>query len=315
MSAHTENATVGTDSSLDVVVCDVAPRDGLQNEDVVLDPSSRFELVARLRAAGVGRIEAVSFVRDDLVPTMAGAEAIVEAAAQDGEITDLAGLVLNARGYERLAATGLQRVHVGVAMSDQFGRRNAGRPFEVGCEEAVRIARDGAADGRQVAVSMIVAFGCPFEGPVDRGVVTDAAARMIDAGASEISLADTIGVATPTQVARLVRDVGALGCTVGVHLHDTRNTAVANAWAALEAGARVVDASTGGTGGCPFAPRAAGNLATEDLLYLLEREGVRTGIDLDRVIEVGEWLGGRLGRQLPSRVARAGRFVVPEPVA
>lgn len=282
----------------------MAPRDGLQNEATVLPPPVRAELVARLRRCGLRRIEAVSFVRDDRVPAMAGPEAVVAAAARSGA-DDLAGLVLNERGYARLAGTALANVHIGVAMTESFGLRNANAGRDRGLTQAERLVARARADGRRAVVALIVAFGCPFEGRVDPGLVRAAAARMVEAGAAEISLADTIGVATRSQVAALVRDVRELGVPVGVHLHDTRNMGVINAWTALENGARTIDTSTGGIGGCPFAPRATGNLATEDLLYLLDAEGVETGVSLEEVISTSAWLGAQLHRELPSRVSRA----------
>lgn len=270
----------------------------------MLPAEVRAELVGRLRAAGVPRIEGVSFVRDDRVPAMANPEGVLRALA-DASAGDVAGLVLNARGYERLAKAGLRHVHVGVAVTDTFGRRNANAGLQEGLDQAERIVRRARDDGRVTVAALIVAFGCPFEGKVDEGWVTEVARRMIAAGANEISLADTVGVATRSQVARLVTAIAALGVPVGVHLHDTRNMGVLNAWTALEHGAVTIDTSTGGTGGCPFAPHATGNLATEDLLYLLDAEGIRTGVDLDAIVAIARWLGAQLARELPARVSRA----------
>jgi isopropylmalate/homocitrate/citramalate synthase len=285
-----------------VVVCDVGPRDGLQNEPEVLEPSLRAELVSRLARAGVPRIEAVSFVRPDLVPQMTGAEEVV-AAVEPRAGTELSGLVLNEQGYERLRATPLDRVNCTLAATESFSRRNA----NAGVDEALAaLEAVSARADRPVTVTVSVAFGCPFEGEVDPGRVVALCERLT--GAGELVLADTIGVATPGRVRALFERVGALGPPVGFHGHDTRHTGVASAWAALEAGASVLDASVGGLGGCPFAPRATGNVATEDVVYLLEREGVETGVDLDALIGVAEWLAGLLGRDLPGRVYRAGGF-------
>jgi isopropylmalate/homocitrate/citramalate synthase len=286
-----------------ITLCDVGPRDGLQNEPETLEPAVRAELVRRLAAAGLPRIEAVSFVQPERVPQMAGAEEVVAAA---GEVpAELSGLVLNERGWERLAATGLDRVNVTLAATDSFSRRNANASVE---EATVRVERILAAADRPSTATISVAFGCPFEGEVDPGVVADLAERLVAAGAGEVVLADTIGVATPRPVARLVERALILGVPVGGHFHDTRHTGVANAWAALEAGATVLDASVGGLGGCPFAPRATGNVATEDVLYLLDRERVETGVQLDALIELARWLEALLGRELPGRVYRAGAF-------
>jgi isopropylmalate/homocitrate/citramalate synthase len=286
-----------------VTLCDVGPRDGLQNESETLAPSVRADLVRRLAAAGLPRIEAVSFVNPERVPQMADAEEVV---AQVGDVSaELAGLVLNERGWERFAATGLQRVNVTLAATESFNQRNASASLAEATERAERIL---AAADRPATATISVAFGCPFEGAVDPGVVADLAERLVAAGAGEVVLADTIGVATPTPVKRLLERISILGVPVGGHFHDTRHTGVACSWAAVEAGAAVLDASVGGLGGCPFAPRATGNVATEDVLYLLDREGVETGVDLDAVIAVARWLEELLGRELPGRVYRAGRF-------
>jgi isopropylmalate/homocitrate/citramalate synthase len=282
-----------------VTLCDVGPRDGLQNEPETLEPGVRGELVRRLAAAGLPRIEAASFVNRERVPQMAGAEEVVAAA---GDVdAELSGLVLNERGYERLAGTTLDRVNVTLAATETFNERNGNASLTEATERVERIL---AATELPATATISCSFGCPFEGEVDPGLVADLAARLEAAGAGEIVLADTIGVATPGAVKRLVERTRA----VGGHFHDTRHVGVANAWAALEAGATLLDASVGGLGGCPFAPRATGNVATEDVLYLLAREGVETGVDLEAVIAVARWLEELLGRELPGRVYRAGGF-------
>jgi hydroxymethylglutaryl-CoA lyase/(R)-citramalyl-CoA lyase len=281
-----------------VILCDVGPRDGLQNEPDVLPPSVRAELVNMLAAAGLPRVEAVSFVRDDRVPQMAGAEEVVEALERrDG--TAYAGLVLNEQGYERLRAIRLDRVNVTLAATDSFSQRNANATV---ADAAARVERILDAADRPATVTISVAFGCPFEGRVDPDVVVALAERF--RRADEVVLADTIGVGTPKQVRALTERVVALGGTVGGHFHNTRNTGYANAVAALDAGATVLDASIGGLGGCPFAPRATGNIATEDLVYLLEGDGVSTGVDLDALVAISQWLEQLLGRQLPGQVYR-----------
>ena len=291
---------------MSVTVCDVGPRDGLQNEDVVLAPAVRAELCNGLAAAGVPRIEAVSFVRDDRVPAMAGAEEVVGALERRDDVV-YAGLVLNERGYDRLRAADLDEAHLTFAATESFSQRNA----HVSMEEAVAAAETAlgraSADGIRATATISVAFGCPFEGAVDPGVVLELARRASDAGAAEVVFADTIGVAVPSQATKLVEEGLRFGIPIGVHLHNTRNTAIACAYAALHAGATVFDASVGGAGGCPFAPNATGNVATEDLVYLLHGEGVETGIDLDALIEVAHWLEQQLGRRLDGLVHRAGR--------
>jgi len=290
-----------------VTVCDVAPRDGLQNEAETLEPEWRTELIERIAAAGVPRIEAVSFVNPARVPQMAGAEEVVEAIERaDGVV--FAGLVLNEKGYDRLLASGLDEAHYTFASTETFNKRNSNASVEESLHAGERIVGRAHADGVRATVTIGASFGCPFEGAVDPGRVLELAGRLVDAGWDELAFADTIGVAVPRQVRHLVAEGVKLGVPVGAHLHNTRNTGFANAYAAIESGATVLDASLGGIGGCPFAPRATGNICTENLVYLLQGEGVETGIDLDALVSVAEWLEGVLERQLPGQVYRAGTF-------
>ena len=286
---------------------EVGPRDGLQNEQQVLAPEQRAELVRRLAATGLKRIEVASFVNPERVPQMAGAEEVV-AELGDANGVVFAGLALNERGYERLRATGLAEVSFAVAATESFSQRNAGASVEESIAAAEKVAARAQADGIRASLTISVAFGCPFEGRVDPGRVAEIAERLAATRPDELVLADTIGVATPTQARRLVERVGVLGVPVGAHFHNTRNTGFANALAALEAGASMLDASVGGLGGCPFAPRATGNIATEDLVYLLDGEGIETDVELERVIAVSEWLEELLGRRLEGYVYRAGPF-------
>jgi hydroxymethylglutaryl-CoA lyase/(R)-citramalyl-CoA lyase len=219
-----------------------------------------------------------------------------------------AGLVLNEKGYDRLLETDLDEVHYAFAATESFNLRNSNASVEESLKAAERIVARAHGDGIRATVTIGASFGCPFQGAVDSARVLEMAARLGRAGSDEVVFADTIGVGVPKQVRHLVGEGVKLGVPVGVHLHDTRNTGIANAFAAVEAGATVLDASVGGTGGCPFAPKATGNIGTEDLVYLLHGEGVETGIDLDALIEVAEWLEGVLGRQLPGHVYRAGAF-------
>jgi isopropylmalate/homocitrate/citramalate synthase len=291
-----------------ITICDVGPRDGLQNEEKHLDPETRAELVNRLAGAGLPRIEAVSFVNPARVPQMAGAEEVVEGIERrDGVV--YAGLVLNEKGYDRLAEAGLDEAHFAFAATETFNRKNQNASPEESVESARTIVARAHADGIRATVTIGVAFGCPFEGAVDPDHVLTLAGRLAEGGADELVLADTVGVAVPRQVKQLVAETAKLSRPVGVHLHNTRNTGFANAYAALEAGATVIDASVGGVGGCPFAPRATGNICTEDLVYMLHGEGIETGIDLDALIAVAEWLEGQLERQLPGQLYRAGTFV------
>lgn len=286
---------------MDILVCDVGPRDGLQNEPDTLDPATRADLVSRLAAARLPRIEAVSFVRDDRVPQMARAEEVVSAAHR--EAAELSGLVLNERGYERFASTTLDRVNCTLAATEEFNRRNGNATLD---EAVDRVRAILSAAQKPATVTVSCAWGCPFEGEVDPGAVEALCGRLD--GADELVLADTIGVATPRRVRRLLERVSIVGPRVGAHLHNTRNTGYASAWAALDGGASVLDASIGGLGGCPFSPNATGNIATEDLVWQLERDGVRTGIDVDALVEVSHWLERVLGRRLEGNLYRASRW-------
>jgi isopropylmalate/homocitrate/citramalate synthase len=289
------------------LIREVGPRDGLQNEQEVVPPETRAELVRRLAAAGLKRIEAASFVNPERVPQMAGAEEVVAALEpRDGVV--YAGLALNERGYDRLRETGLGEVSFALAATESFSQRNAGASVEESIAAAEAIAARARSAGIRASLTISVAFGCPFEGPVSPDRVVEIAERLAATGADELVLADTIGVATPTQVRGLLERVAALGKPVGGHFHNTRNTGFANAYAALDAGVSVLDASVGGLGGCPFAPKATGNIATEDLVYLLEGEGVETGVDLEALIAVSDWLEELLGRQLEGYLYRAGPF-------
>jgi hydroxymethylglutaryl-CoA lyase/(R)-citramalyl-CoA lyase len=286
---------------MELLLCDVGPRDGLQNEPETLAPAVRAELVDRLAAAGLRRIEAVSFVRDDRVPQMAGAEEVAAALARrDG--VEYAGLVLNERGFERFRASGLDRLNVTLGATESFNVRNGNASL---ADARRRVETILAQAQGPTTATISVAFGCPFEGEVDPGAVAELAATL---DADEIVLADTIGVASPSAVTALVQRVRDGGRPVGFHGHNTRNTGYANCLAALAAGAAVLDASVGGLGGCPYAPKATGNVATEDLVYLLEREGHDSGIDLDALVRTSEWLEGVLGRRLDGQVYRAGAF-------
>jgi isopropylmalate/homocitrate/citramalate synthase len=284
-----------------ITICEVGPRDGLQNERDVLPPETRAELVNRLAAAGLPVVEAVSFVSAERVPQMAGAEEVVGAIERrDGTV--YAGLALNEKGYDRLREAGLDEVRFALAATESFSQRNANASVDEAAAAASEVLARAREDGVRSTVTISVAFGCPFEGPVDPGMVVDLAKRL--SAADDVVLADTIGVATPGQVKKLVQDSGASG----FHGHNTRNTGFANAYAALEGGATTLDSSIGGLGGCPFAPRATGNIATEDLVYMLEGDGTETGVDLDALIVISAWLESALGRPLEGQLYRAGRF-------
>ena len=298
-----------------ITLCDVAPRDGLQNRPEIVEPAVRAELVNRLGATGLTRIEAVSFVSPTRVPQMAGAEDVVLGVTARPGLT-VAGLVLNERGYERLVAARLPEVHFSFAVSETFNRRNQGAGVEESLAAACAIVGRAREDGISSTVTLSTAFGCPFEGTVDPGRVLELAARIVDAGPGAILLADTIGVAVPRQVADLVAAVVALGIPVGVHLHNTRNTGYANALSALSAGATLLDASLGGLGGCPFAPTCHRQHRHRGSRLPSARRGNRDGrrprrTDRRRRLARGDPRRGARGTGLPCRAvsARAGRWL------
>ena len=292
-----------------IEIVEVGPRDGLQNEALLVSTADKVALIRRCVAAGARRIEVASFVNPRKVPQMADAEAVVAALGAVAGVTRI-GLVLNLRGAERALACGVDQLGAVAVASDEFGMRNQGQSSAQSVAEARAIIGMAKAAGRSAQVTIAAAFGCPFEGEVDPARVIEMARRLAEAGPCEVALADTIGVAVPAAVTVLVTAVRAAiaPLPVRVHFHDTRNTGIANVWAAVAAGAATVDAALGGLGGCPFAPGAAGNVATEDVAYLLQRSGVETGLELDRLLEASHWLAGVMGKALPASLARAGAF-------
>lgn len=288
-----------------ITISEVGPRDGLQNEPETLAPSVRAELVGRLVASGLQRVEAVSFVRDDVVPRMAGAEAVL-AGLEIREGTDVLGLVLNDRGMVRCLASAA-RPNLTLCVTDTFNQRNQNALVSESLAALGPLISHAHGRALRVTVTLAASFGCPFEGAVTASHVMRIAEAVAAASADEIIFADTIGVGSPGQVRALVGSaVRDLDIPIGLHLHNTRNTGYANAFVGIEAGAQILDSSVGGIGGCPFAPGATGNIATEDLLYLLDMEGVETGVDIDRVMETTRWLSSVLGRELPGQLHRAG---------
>lgn len=299
-------------SAQSVEFLEVGPRDGLQNEAVLVSTADKLELVRRSIAAGVRRIEVTSFVNPRRVPQMADAEDVCAGLPRHDNVTYV-GLVMNARGAERAIATGrIDQLGAVSVATDRFSVANQGQDSEGSVDAAIGIiamAREaGLKGGGQATIA--AAFGCPYEGEVAEDRVLAMARRLASAGPAEIVLADTIGVADPAHVDRLVRRVRAevSPIPVRVHFHNTRGTGLANVWAAVQAGAATVDAALGGLGGCPFAPGAAGNVASEDVAYMLARAGVETGVDLKQMIAASQWLGGVMGRKLPGMVAQAPLF-------
>jgi len=290
-----------------IEMVEVGARDGLQNESVLFTTSQKLELIGRALDAGVRRLEANSFVNPKLVPQMADAEAVA-AGLPRREGVIFIGLVLNKRGALRAIEAGMEELGAVCAASDGFATRNQGQSSDASlamCVEVVRLAR---AQARRAQITISTAFGCPFDGEVDPSRVVEMARTAAAAGPVEVAIADTIGVASPGQVSSLVTRVAAAikPLPVRVHFHNTRNTGLANVWAAVQAGAKTVDASLGGIGGCPFAPRATGNVPTEDVAYMLDRSGYDTGLDLDRLIGSARWLANAMG--VPGMLSRAGAF-------
>jgi hydroxymethylglutaryl-CoA lyase len=292
-----------------IEIVEVGPRDGLQNEAAIVPTDAKVEFIRRAVDAGLRRIEVASFVNPKRVPQMADAEAVIRALPQRDDVTWV-GLVLNRRGFDRAAAAGCREIGMVVFTTDEFNRRNQGVPTGDSIREWRGIAAAAREAGIRAQVTLSAAFGCPFEGEVPVARVVDIARELAAAGPFEIALADTIGVGVPGQVTEIFGRVAeaAPGVALRAHFHNTRNTGLANAYAALMAGARVLDASLGGIGGCPFAPAATGNIPTEDLVYMLGRMGVATGVDLGRAIEAARWIEPHIGHAVPGLLTKAGEF-------
>lgn len=289
-------------------IVEVSPRDGLQNEAARLSTAAKLRLINGLAAAGLRRIEATSFVHPRLVPQMADAEAVAELLPRG--VVSWIGLVLNERGLDRAIAAGLDEVNIVVVASETFSGRNQGMTITEAIASWHRLARRARAAGLKISLTIAAAFGCPFEGEISPAAVRDVLRRCLEVAPDELALADTIGVGVPRQVRALaeVAATAAPSLALRWHFHNTRNTGYANAIAAVESGAAALDASVGGIGGCPFAPAATGNIATEDLVYLLERSGVATGVDAQRLMSVLPELAADIGHPVPGQLSRAGWF-------
>jgi hydroxymethylglutaryl-CoA lyase len=292
-----------------VEIVEVGPRDGLQSEPRTMPTAGKVEFIARAVGAGLRRLEVASFVNPRKVPQMADAEALLGMLPRPAGVCYV-GLVLNRKGFDRAAAAGCDEVGMAVMASETFNRRNQAVSTEESLGAWFDIARAARASGIRAQVTISTAFGCPFEGDVPVTRVVEIARRVAEAGPSEIALADTIGAAVPAQVSETVgRIAEALpGVPLRCHFHNTRNTGLANAYAAVEAGVSALDASLGGIGGCPFAPAATGNVATEDLVYMLERSGIDTGVSLEGAIAASRWLEDWLGHAVPGMLVKAGVF-------
>lgn len=302
-------APVGGEVAASIEVVEVGPRDGLQNEPEVLPTAVKAALVERLIAAGVRRLEVASFVNPKRVPQMSDAEVLLERVPRRSGVRYV-GLVLNRRGFERARDAGCDEIGMAVVASDTFSRRNQGATTEASIRDWLDIASGARAAGLPAQVTISAAFGCPFEGEVPVARVVEIAKEVAQGAPTELGLADTIGVGAPARVADLIAAVreAVPGMPLRCHFHNTRNTGLANAWAAVAAGIRVLDASVGGIGGCPFARTATGNIATEDLVYLLHRSGFETGLSLERLIDTSRWLQEQLGRPVPGMLLKAGGF-------
>jgi isopropylmalate/homocitrate/citramalate synthase len=293
----------------DITIVEVSPRDGLQNESVILSTEAKVSLITQLVDAGARRVEAVSFAHPRLVPAMADAEAVMSLVPRRPGVS-YAGLVLNRRGLDRALRTGVDEVNAVVAVTDTFSQKNQNMTTDAAMTDALSVIADSRAAGLFTTLTLSVVFGCPFEGEVAPDRVVALAGQAADAGVDEIALGDTIGVGVPSQVRSMTAAVRAVAGAVPLryHFHNTRNTGFANAFAAVLDDVTVLDSSAGGIGGCPFAPKATGNIATDDLVYLLSRMGYRTGFDLEALLPTAAFLSDQLGHQVPALLPRAGVF-------
>lgn len=300
-----------------IVLCDVAPRDGIQNEKIMLSAAQKHELIRRLAAAGMRWIEVASFASPKWVPQMADAEEVLRASSRIPDIRPIV-LVLNDRGYDRAVSAGARYVRLVVAATDTMNQKNANALPEATMASYRPIFERAPRDGVELTGTIATSFGCPFEGAVDPGRVMGLAAQFVEAGVAEVDFADTVGMAVPPQIDSMLRRARRefTDVRIGIHVHNTRNIGLANAYAAVLAGADVFDASTGGAGGCPFAPKATGNIPMDDLVFMLEGMGVKTGVDLDKLVETSHWFEELLQHPLPAMVPKAGPcWKSPPPLA
>jgi len=298
-----------SDHSRQVSIIEVGPRDGLQSEPEILSTETKLEFIQRAIDAGIRRLEVTSFVHPKRVPQMADAEALIRALPSRDDVTYI-GLVLNRRGFDRARDVNIDEIGMAVIASDTYNQRNQGVPYADSIKAWLEIAKDAKIAGIRANVMISSAFGCPFEGEVPLQRVLDIAEQIAEADPVELGIADSIGVAVPDQVSELIGAVREKvpHLPIRCHFHNTRNTGLANAQAALDAGVASLDASIGGIGGCPFAPAATGNIPTDDLLYMLDRSGVETGVSLEKIIETSDWLRDQLGRGVPAMLPKAGIF-------
>lgn len=292
-----------------ITLVEVGPRDGLQSEPEILSTDSKVTFIEKAIDAGIRRLEVASFVHPKLVPQMADAEALIEKLPQSDDVSYI-GLIMNQRGLDRALTTDVHEIGMVVVASDTYNRKNQGCSTDESVSAWRSISAQARTSGLKANVMISSAFGCPYEGEVEVERVVELAKQVVEAGPAELGIADSIGVAVPDQVAELLGRVGeAVGdVPLRCHFHNTRNTGLANAQAAVTAGVKFLDASIGGIGGCPFAPAATGNIPTDDLLYMLDRSGVETGVSLEKIIDVSRWLEEELGRGVPALLPKAGGF-------
>ena len=293
-----------------VSIVEVGPRDGLQSEPEILPTASKVRFIEMAIAAGIKRLEVASFVHPKRVPQMADAEALIAALPDESDVSYI-GLLMNERGLDRALSTKVHEIGMVVVASDTYNERNQGVPTQASIDAWLNIGERARANGKVANVMISSAFGCPYEGEIPVSRVVDIAKQVVTASPAELGIADSIGVAVPSQVtAMIVALRAALGHEMPLrfHLHNTRNTGLANAQAAVDSGVAFLDASIGGIGGCPFAPAATGNIPTDDLLYLLSRSGIETGVSLSRIIDTSRWLEDALGRGVPALLPKAGMF-------
>ncbi len=298
-----------TEVSRTISIIEVGPRDGLQSEPEVLSTAVKIEFIERAIDAGIRRLEVTSFVHPKRVPQMADAEDVIRGLPDRDDVTYI-GLVLNRRGFERARDVNIDEIGMAVVASDTYNQRNQGVPTSESIKAWLDIAKDAKAAGIRANVMVSSAFGCPFEGEVPLQTVLDIVDQIVEGDPVELGIADSIGVGVPNQVTEMI---GAIRervphLPIRVHLHNTRNTGLANAQAALDAGVASIDASIGGIGGCPFAPAATGNIPTDDMLYMFDRSGVETGVSLEKIIETSDWLQKQLGQGVPAMLPKAGIF-------
>jgi len=292
-----------------IEVLDVTARDGLQNEKRMFSTSEKLDLITRAVTAGAKRLEIASFAHPKYVPQMADAEAVIEGVERIPDVTYI-GLVMNARGLDRALKTKIDEIGFVVVASDTFAQKNQNQTCQGSVDLACELIARAKQAGLSTNVTIAASFGCPFDGEVPEGLVVDMAKQLSGAKPREISLADTIGVGNPWHVKSLVSKLrGELpDMPLRGHFHNTRNTGLANSYAAIEAGITTLDVSIGGIGGCPFAPAATGNIPSEDLIYMLERKGIKTGMHLEHVIQTAQWLSEKMEHALPGMVSKAGGF-------